>query len=141
MKIGFYLKHNGTCEALESIVQEINRALSNNTIKDGLIFYEDAAKSKKYNCAMFNSCDLWSFSGKLITSSPTLFLKASNIVNNIDHYYYYGWEHVNALTLIEISNRTKIICNSEESAEEFYRLTNKRTNKVVREYKEITGVL
>ena len=141
MKIGFYLEHNGECDATNSIVEEINRALSLGEIKDGLIFYEDAAKSKPYKCAMFNACDLWSFSGKLVTSSTKLFNKADKIVNNVERYFYYGWEPTNALNLIQIANESNVICNSEESANEFYRLTNKRADKIVREYKGIAGAL
>lgn len=141
MNVGFYLDHTGDEKQMANICSAIEDAFSKNIIKDAALFFDDATPCKhRIPCATFNSCDLWSFKGKLITCSNNTLKKTLNIVNNIDTYYYYEVGKIDTVSLISLDN-VKIICNGDYSRSNFVRLTNNSPDGVSTDYKNIIEVI
>ena len=75
-------------------------------------------------CGMFNSTDIWNFTGTLITYSIQTTKSAINIVNNFNIVYCFGWEeNVNIFDLLDIINKVKPVSKNKASQEELFRLT------------------
>jgi hypothetical protein len=66
-------------------------------------------------------------------------VKASNIVNNIEIYYYYGWEKRPAVldTLFVLNNKIKILCRNDDDASFIYRTTGQKPIAVADNYQLI----
>jgi hypothetical protein len=127
MNLGIYIDTLSETKLLDGVSQCINNAIDNNLVKDASIFYDDIGFNPfNIKCGMFNSTDLWNFSGDLIATSLVTLHNAHNIVNNIDLFYYYGVEQnfaiIDFLYLIQKCN-IKIICNTEDDAKEIYRIS------------------
>lgn len=138
MNLGIYIDKISDYKQLEFSKQLIDYGIETNKINDASIFYNVIGQNPyKFSCGIFNSTDLWNFSGKLLVYSLECAIGAMNIINNIDIIYYYGLEKekINVLQLMAINKEAEYICNSEENSKELYRLTNKN-NRLVPSYKE-----
>lgn len=119
-----------------NILADIGNAINNNVgkkIKDASIFYDNIAYNPfKIGCGIFNSADIWNFNGTLITPSLSTLKSSLKIVNNIDLWYYYGWEDkVSTLSLIYITTQNiKVVAKTEEDAKDFYRKTKHNSNLI-----------
>lgn len=144
MNIGFYL-HNTEGDGFTAICQEVYDTLNKRSgYNDAAIFYEDIRPIKhSVPCSLQNDADLWSFSGNLVTPSLHLVLKAKNIVNNINLFYYAGLEPINCLFFLSMINSTnmKIVCSNQESYDTVKRITNTEPLGVVSAYKGIASVI
>jgi len=137
MNVGFYLTTND--QYTDSMFNEIANALSSGLIKDAAIFVDNIFfTSSRKSCAIYESCDLWSFSGKLIVSEIRLLEKAKNIVNDIDLYYYFGFEKINPIRML-IEKDLKVIANGEKLGKEYFRLTNKKPTAISNGYENIVS--
>jgi hypothetical protein len=128
MNLGIYIKSLQDIKQLEYISQSINVGIEKKEIKDASIFYDDIAFNPfNINCGMFNSTDLWNFKGKLVATSLSCVANTINIVNDIDLYYYYGWEEKPKLLdlLYILQQNVKVICTDEHSGSYIYRVTGK----------------
>lgn len=137
MNLGIYTTTLGDSEQLEKLSQYLNASVDSNKWSDVSLFYDDIGFNPfQINCGMFNSTDLWNFKGKLIASSLECVVKASNIVNNIEIYYYYGWEKRPSVldALFVINSKTKIICRNDDDASFIYRTTGKKPVAVADNY-------
>lgn len=145
MNLGIYINSFGDLEQMKYISECINSAINNNRLKDASIFYNDIGYNPfEIKCGSFNSTDIWNFSGVLIATSLECLISACNIVNNIQIFYYYGWDKsVNVLALLDILNtkNISIICNSEKDSLEFYRLTGRKPVAVCENYEDILTTL
>lgn len=141
MNLGVYLSSLSDHDQLRDICDSINMAIDNKQVSDASIFYDNVG----YNpfivkCGIFNSTDLWNFSGKLITTSIASCLTALKIVNNIDLFYYYGWEkEVQTLSLIHLlSNKNvKLLSRTEDDDKDIYRKTGKKSIAIESSIKDI----
>jgi len=128
MNIGFYINDLKDQELVNKIVTETQ--INKKYISNVSVFYDNVGPFPfGYDTALFNSTELWSFTGKLIVFSEDLWLKTNNIINKFETYFYYNQDNINnVLSLFKIINSNcKVIPNSEESAKEFYRLTGSST--------------
>jgi len=138
MNLGIYLSSLANHDQLKEISDTINENLGIKLV-DASIFYDDVSFNPfKIKCGMFNSTDLWNFKGKLVTFSLQATIKASKIVNDIDLYYYYGFEEkINPLSLIFLlSQNVKIVAKSEGYANDLYRKTKTKPTLVAENLKE-----
>lgn len=130
INFGVYVPHLGDKVLFEQCIAEINRGKKNNTISDASIFFDNVGGIDiPVNCGLFNSTDLWNFNGKLLVLSIESAIKAMNIVNNIELFFGYGWGNKNVFaTLSIVSNpRVRTISRTQELADDFYRITGKRS--------------
>lgn len=141
MNVGFYVDHMSNDDQLGNMFESIHKALLDKKISDAALFFDDASPCKhKPPCGVFNSCDLWSFHGKLLTCSFNSWKKAKNIINNIDMYYYYEIGKIDTLSLISLDN-TKVVCNGVESNYNFIRITNTQPEGVSEDCQNIVEVI
>jgi hypothetical protein len=141
MNIGFYLENTANEKQMSEICNAITRAFSDKIIKDAAIFFDDATPCNvKVPCATFNSCDLWSFHGKLVTCSYNTLIKAMQIVNNIDIYYYYEVGKINTISLLLLED-IETVCNGDYAKSNFKRLTNSDPLGVSINYNNIIEVI
>lgn len=126
MNIGFYISSLSQHDQLQQIAEAINKHGDNKKFNDASIFYDNVAFNPfTIKCGIFNSTDIWNFHGKLVTTSISATLKCLNIVNNIEIYYYYGWEEkINPLPLIKLNNSgVKFISKNEAASQDLFRKT------------------
>lgn len=124
--LGIYISNLADTKQLQSISDSINYCVDKNLLSDCSIFFDNIAYNPfKIKCGIFNSTDLWNFSGKLITTSLSSTLSALKIVNKIRIYYYYGWEdNVNVLSLMNIiMQNIQPFAKSEKFQLDMYRKT------------------
>ena len=129
MNLGIYISSLSSTDQLQSINKFVENNIKHKEIYDISIFYDDVAfNPSNTNCGMFNSTDLWSFNGNLIVTSINALNTALKVVNNINIFYYFGWEQqVETLYLLaSIRNNIMVICRSEQEAQKIYRLTGIR---------------
>lgn len=125
MNLGIYVKSMTEEKTLKMCIEEIENGMEENKINDASIFYDAIGFSSLYfPCGVFNSTDIWNFSGKIVTFSIDCLTTLNNIVNNFDVYYCFGFEeNENVLRLISTTSNTKIIAKTKEDFNEYYRLT------------------
>lgn len=124
--LGIYINNLADVDQLKAISETINECIEKNIVGDCSVFFDNIAYNPfKIKCGMFNSTDIWNFSGKLITTSMSSTMTALKIVNKIDIYYYYGWENrVNVLSLMSLlSQRVQPLARSEKDQLDVYRKT------------------
>lgn len=127
MNIGFYINDLKDQELVNKIVTETQ--INKKYISNVSIFYDNVGPFPfGYDAALFNSTELWSFTGKLIVFSEDLWLKTNNIINKFETYFYYNQNNVqNVFSLFNmLNNKCKIIVDSNESGDKFYRLTESK---------------
>jgi len=125
MNLGIYVKSMTEEKTLKMCIEQIEKGVEENKIDDASIFYDAIGFSPlHFPCGVFNSTDIWNFSGKIVTFSIDCLITLNNIVNNFDVYYCFGFEkNENVLTLISASSNAKIIAKTKEDYDEYYRLT------------------
>lgn len=142
MNLGIYIPTLANHQQLESISKAMNKAIENGYASDASLFYDSVSYNPfQFKCGLFNSTDLWNFSGKLITTSLSTTLSALKIINNIDLYYYYGFEErISPLSLIYLlsnGNNVKFIANNESSHQDLYRKTGSKSLAINNSFEDI----
>jgi len=125
MNLGIYLQSLADHAQLKNISEAINNNIGK-SLEDASIFYDTIAYNPfNIRCGIFNSTELWSFSGKLISTSLSTTLTSLKVINNIDIYYYYGFEEkISPLSLFFLlKNDIRVIARSNESEQDFKRKT------------------
>jgi hypothetical protein len=126
MNIGIYIDSLSDTKQLEAINNFVANSLQHNGVHDVSLFYNGIGFNPfNIKCGMFNSTDLWNFKGKLVVSSLNCLVSSKNIVNNLELYYYYGWEqNIKVLDILQImQDKIPIICRSVADQEFIYRVT------------------
>ena len=127
MNLGFYVK-SGNAEGVNGkIYMCLNEAIANKSVKDASVFFDNIDYNPmKTNFGMFNSTDIWHFTGELITTSIETTVNALKAVNRFNLSYLYTRDDIDVLKLIDISSRVNDIVDSETDSDHFYRLTGKK---------------
>lgn len=145
MNLGIYIPSFLNIEQIKSISDLVEKQIiGNKQVHDVSIFYDDIGfNPSNTKCGMFNSTDLWSFNGNLIVTSLKGLNTSLNTVNNINIFYYYGWEdEKNIFNLMtSVKDNIKIICKSAKDAKEIYRLTGKKPLGISENFDNILDLL
>src|SRR5210317_1348504 len=125
MNIAFYINKINGEEKTNDIFNGLNKDLEEGKIENGSIFYKEIGPHMiEPRFGMFNSTDIWHFTGTLIATSMETFLDAIKAINKYTlAYMYYGDQNHDVFSLIGISRKTKILTTTEEDQKEVYRLT------------------
>ena len=138
MNIGIYFNNTSESEPLYKALQSVNEGLTEGTVKDASIFYDDSGpNSIPAKCGFFDAVDIWHFTGDLITTSLSTTNRVRKIVNKFDTIFYYGWfDERDPLELIKIANddNIRVVCNSQSSKNQFVRLTGKDPSGIVQDF-------
>ena len=147
MNLGVYIDILGDNEEFRSAVKTINDGVKSGDLSDASIFYDSASNIPvKAECGLFNSTDLWNFTGTLVTTGLDPTQNALDMVNKFDVVYYYGWQttQTNTIALLDIATNPKVkaICRNEQDSKTFKRLTGLEA-KVVTDFnlKELLQVI
>jgi hypothetical protein len=143
MNLGIYISSLSDREQLGHISELVQNSVHNKDIRDLSIFYDDVDfNPHNTRCGMFNAADLWSFNGNLITTSLDSLITSLKVINNINIFYYHGWEeNPNILRLILSIQNAKIICRSEKDEKEIYRLTGVKPIGISDNFKDIINLI
>lgn len=139
MNLGIYISSLSDKEQMGHISEFVNA----NSVHNISIFFDEIDFNPYHTpCGMFNSTDLWSFNGNLIVTSLDALATSMKVINNINIFYYYGWEkELNILRLLPIIKNAKIIARSEKDSREIYRLTSKTPSGISENFNNIIEIL
>lgn len=140
MNIGFYLHSLQDQHQLNCLHNYLN-SINTNSMTDINIFYNNIGQVPfKMNCGFFNSTDLWNFRGNLIVTSLECLITANKIVNNLNTYFYYGWDK-NKYGVLEmlraINDNTKLICKNDNDAKYLRRTLGRQDIKISHDFNNI----
>lgn len=135
MNIGVYVESITDEDIVGYAIESIEIGFNTNQIDDATIFYDSVGFTPFFfPCGLFNSTELWNFSGTLITFSLNSLKSALSIVNNIEIYYCYGWEEkTNVLSLLDTLSKhpnVKLISKNGEFAKNLFRITGKKSKSI-----------
>lgn len=132
MNIGLYIDSLGDEKAIKIFIDTIEQGFLSNKLDDASIFYDSVSFTPfNFPCGVFNSTELWNFSGKLLVFSLESLRNAINIVNNIEIYYVFGFEEsINILAMLDLisSNEISVITKDNFGMLNFYRISGKKVN-------------
>jgi|TARA_B100000085_G_C18369125_1_gene441578 hypothetical protein len=128
MNIAYYIDQINQEEKTTELFNKMNEDLENGAIDNGSVFYKEIGPSSiQPKFGMFNSTEIWHFTGTLIATSMETFLDAIKAVNKYSlAYLFYGDVGRDVFALIGISKNTKILTTTEDDQKEVYRLTGKK---------------
>jgi hypothetical protein len=143
MNLGIYISRLSDKEQLHYISSLVNNNINNKSIHDISIFYDDVDFNENHTlCGMFNSTDLWSFNGNLIVTSLEALATSLKVVNNINIFYYHGWnEEKNTLRLVTSVQNVQIISRSKKDSKEIYRITGKCPIGISENFNDIINLI
>tara|TARA_Y100001951_G_C11282529_1_gene266372 strand:+ start:1348 stop:1812 length:465 start_codon:yes stop_codon:yes gene_type:complete len=134
MHIAFYTDSNGGSPQNTEIFNALNEAVDERSIKDASLFYNYVEFSPVSNrFGMFNSADMWSFTGNLIATTMENTIAAARIVNKFKLSYLYSEqdkERFGVLELFRLARSVPVIVTGEEDSDEVFRLTGVEPLKI-----------
>ena len=125
MDVAFYVNQISNDEKMTDLFNRMNSDVESGAIDNGSIFYKNIGPSLvEPKFGMFNSTDIWHYTGTLIATSMDTFLDAFKAVNKYTlAYLFYKDSKYDVFSLIGMSRTTKILTTTEEDQKEVYRLT------------------
>lgn len=125
MNVAYFLSRMNQDEKNLEIYRGLNEDIENGAIDNGSIFYKEPGFIPiEPLFSMFNSTDIWHFTGTLIATSLESFIDAAKAINKFKlAYLFHKEDGHNVFNLINISKQSKILTSNEEDHKEVYRLT------------------
>ena len=124
MNLGFYVKTQGAEGINGKIYHALNKGIEGGDLDDASVFYDNIEhNSTQMKFGMFNSTDIWFFTGELISTSLETTYHALKATNKFNLSYLYNKDEVDVLRLAGIANSVNVISDTEESGDYFYRVT------------------
>ena len=138
MNLGVYFKSIGVADHINEAIENVNEGIEEGLLTDASLFYDAIGPTEKPpKFGIFNSTDIWAFTGNLITTCTETTAICSNIVNKFKLFFYYNpTRERNTLALIDslCDENVKVICASEEDSKELFRITGKKPVAVVEKF-------
>jgi hypothetical protein len=130
MNLGVYLPILQE-EIVGLVLKEVKKGLDSGKLTDASIFYDDAGPIPHTNvCGMFNSVDLWRFTGSLVTFSAASMARANAATNKFKTIYCHGIMQYELLDLLSTLKTKRCIAITKEAEADFVRVTGKRISRV-----------
>lgn len=125
MNVAYYIDQINQEEKTTELFNRMNEDITSGAIDNGSVFYKEVGPTNvQPKFGMFNSTDVWNFTGTLIATSMETFLDAIKAVNKYSlAYLFYGDVNHDIFALIGISKSTKILTSTEQDQKEVYRIT------------------
>ena len=142
MNIGFYVNTlKGEPETID-LYQSLNRLTENDEVSDVSLFYNAADfNPEQPKFGLFNSTDIWCFTGALIATSLSNAITANNVINKFKLYYLYDKNDKDVFQLISLPKTVPILAKTEEDAKYIFRVSGKPVRSVVASPQEIINVI
>ena len=143
MNGGFYVDSVAATPQNGEIFEALNEAVDNKDITDASVFFNDIDYNPiKPKFGMFNSTDIWAFTGVLIATTLENVIRAAKVVNKFKLIYLYNGEEKNLLMLMDIMNVVPVFVTNSQDSDEIYRLTGKKPTNISKlSIKSILGVI
>lgn len=126
MKIAFYVNSLANSPHTVNIFNQLNNAVSHRHIEDVSLFYNDVGfNSVVPKFGVFNSTELWYYTGTLIATSTKNVIQASKIVNKFSLLYLFS-EDRDFVGLIRIPKNVQILVTNEADREYVARTTGRQ---------------
>lgn len=124
MNLGIYLDSQKQTDQTNQIYNTLNNFVETNQVDNASLFYNDI----DYNpitpkFGMFNSTDLWYFTGTLLVTTVKNALSLRKIINKFKPYFLYSQEKNTVLEIIEIGKKMPIIAYSDDDAKYIKRIS------------------
>lgn len=128
MNLGFYMKSSNAEGINGKIFMTLNEAIADKKLRDASVFFDNIDyNSMKTNFGMFNSTDVWHFTGYLVSTCLETTVKALKAVNRFTlRYLYNPKDSVDVMRLIDVSRRVEIIAANKQDQDYVYRITGKK---------------
>jgi hypothetical protein len=126
MNIAFYINELNLQEENLKIYECLNKAVDSKLFTDVCLFVNNINfMDKPTKFGIFNSTEIWNYTGALVTVDMVNTAFTSRVVNRFKNYYCYfkGKEH--AFQVISAANNKPVFVTSEEDQKELYRITGK----------------
>jgi hypothetical protein len=142
MNIGFYIDSlKGEPETVD-LYQSLNRLTESDEVSDVSLFYNAADfNPEQPKFGLFNSTEIWCFTGALIATSLANASLASNVINKFKLYYLYDKNDKDVFQLISLPKTVPILAKTEEDAKYIFRVSGKPVHSVVNNVEEIIGAV
>ncbi len=128
MKIAFYVDSTNSQPKNIEIYNTLNSLVDKGRVKDVCLFFNNVDYVPvQTKFGIFNSHDMWHFTGNLITTSIENTMRAASTVNKFNIYYLYDRSQKNLAGLINsLDLEVKALTTTEEDQQEYYRLTGEK---------------
>jgi len=131
MNLGFYVNSSADPSAQE-IYECLNKWIDGKDIDNGSLFYEDIGfNSITPKFGLFNSTDIWQFTGNLIITSYNAASSIHNVINKFKAVFLYTkQQEKNIMQIIQIYNTLPFIVKNKEDYDYIKRITGKEPKLV-----------
>ena len=142
MNLGFYIDSPSSPQS-EDVYNKLNEWVTTNQIDNGSIFYNNIGFNPiEPKFGLFNSTDLWQFTGKLVILSYSAAFAIQNIINKFKPVFLYTkQEEKNIMQIIDISNKIPLVVSNEEDFKFIKRISGKEPKVIdlsnLQEIKEV----
>lgn len=128
MHIGFYIPSLGASEFNIKLFNKLNDIVDSNTFDDVCVFYDDLNHNPiNPKFGVFNSAELWSFTGVLFISSFNMIPQVENTVNKFKTVVIYDGTR-DLFNILQNINSYEVVTQSQEDYDYLRRVTGKETH-------------
>jgi hypothetical protein len=126
MNLGFYIDSQSQAGA-DNIYKKLNDWVTSNQIDNGSVFYNDIGFNPiTPKFGLFNSTDVWQFTGNLIVTSYVAAASIGSVVNKFKPTFLYTkQDQKNIMQIIDIFNKIPFLVMNEEDFKFVKRITGK----------------
>tara|TARA_B100000287_G_scaffold272846_1_gene256996 strand:- start:31 stop:504 length:474 start_codon:yes stop_codon:yes gene_type:complete len=126
MNLGFYVD-SPSQKGADEIYKSMNNWLEEGSIDNGNVFYNDIGFNEiQPKFGLFNSTDIWQFTGNLIITSYNAASSIGNVINKFKSAFLYTkQQEKNIMQIIHIFNTLPFIVSNKEDYDYIKRITGK----------------
>ncbi len=130
MNVAFYVDSLGQNDLNSTIFTCLNKASKNPNVSDVSLFYNNIDFNPiPTSFGIFNSTDLWNYTGLLVATTISNVKFAEKIANKFSLSFLFSKQKF-SLELMDVVNKVPILVSSQEDQDEFFRLTGKKSKLV-----------
>lgn len=139
MNIAFYIQELNDSEENQKIYDCLNFGIEKNEVTDASVFANNINYTASHlQFGVFNSTELWNYTGLLVTNTLNNAVFASRVVNKFKHVFMASTKEKNLMSLIAVVNFVPSFVCDEKEQKEIKRITGK-TLPIIK--LEVSGIL
>ena len=128
MDVAFFIDQINEDPKTMEIFNGLNEEIENGKIQNGSVFYKEVGPNPIHpKFSLFNSTDIWNYTGTLVATTMDTFVDAFKAINKYKLVYLFSKDNKHdVFGLISVSKQFEILTGTEEDQKEAYRLTGKK---------------
>lgn len=131
MNIAFYVDTISNDDQGKQIFTCLNEAVKNETVSDASLFFNNPGPSPEASrFGLFNSTELWAYTGLLINTNLQAAFYSLGVVNKFKPVYLYNKQERDVMNFISLTSKMPVIVTNKEDEQEAFRVTGKRPKLV-----------